>query len=109
MRSDSRLQAHAVDDVAGVEASHLAVGVELVEVGDAQRQVGVGEELDGLGLGGAQHELGDALGAVGVHALQLGGVGALREQAGEPLCGRHGLGVLLGRAHHDAAGVQVVV
>lgn len=107
--ADARLQAHAVDDVAGVEASHLAVGVELVEVGHAQRQVGVGEELDGLGLGGAQHELRDAHGAVGVHALQLGGVGALREQAGELLGGRHGLGVVLGRANHDAAGVQVVV
>ena len=107
--ADARLQAHAVDDVAGVEAADLAVGVELVEVGHAQRQVGVGEELDGLGLGGAQHELGDAFGAVGVHAFQLGGVGALGEQACEALGGRDGVGVLLGRAHHDAAGVQVVV
>lgn len=109
MAADARLQAHAVDDVAGVEAADLAVGVELVEVGHAQRQVGVGEELHGLGLGGAQHELRDALGAVGVHAIELGGVGALREQAGELLGGRDGLGVVLGRAHHDAAGVQVVV
>ena len=107
--ADARLQAHAVDDVAGVEAADLAVGVELVEVGHAQRQVGVGEELDGLGLGGAQHELRDALGAIGVHAIELGGVGALREQAGELLGGRDGLGVVLGRAHHDAAGMQVVV
>ena len=107
--ADARLQAHAVDDVAGVEASHLAVGVELVEVGHAQRQVGVGEELHRLGLGGAQHELRDAHGSVGVDALELGGVGALREQAGELLSGRDGLGVVLGRAHHDAAGVQVVV
>ena len=107
--ADARLQAHAVDDVAGVEAADLAVGVELVEVGDAQRQVGVGEQLHGLGLGGAQHELGDTPGAVGVHALELGGVGALREQAGELLRRRHGIGVVLRRAHHDAAGVQVVV
>lgn len=107
--ADARLQAHAFDDVAGVEAADLAVGVELVEVGHAQRQVGVGEELHGLGLGGAQHELRDAHGAVGVHAIELGGVGALREQAGELLGGRDGLGVLLGRTDHDAAGVQVVV
>ena len=39
--ADARLQAHAVDDVTGVEASHLAVGVELVEVGDAEDRVGV--------------------------------------------------------------------
>lgn len=107
--ADARLQAHAVDDVACVESSHLAVGVELVEVGHAQRQVRVGEELHGLSLSGAQHELGDAHGAVGVHALQLGGVGALGEQAGEALGGRDGDNVLLRRAHHDAAGMQVVV
>ena len=109
MAADARLQAHAVDDVAGVEAADLAVGVELVEIGHTQRQVGVGEELHGLGLGGAQHELRDALRAVGVHALELCGVGALREQAGEALGSRDGLGVVLRRAHHDAAGVQVVV
>ena len=107
--ADARLQAHAVDDVAGVEAADLAVGVELVEVGHAQRQVGVGEELYGLGLGGAQHELRDADSSVGVRALQLGGVRALREQACEALGGRDGLGVLLGRAHHDAGRMQVVV
>lgn len=107
--ADARLQADAVDDVAGVEPADLAVGVELVEVGDAKRQVGVGEQLHGLGFGGAQHELRDALGAVGVHALQLGGVGALCEQAGELLGGYNGLSVILRRAHHDAAGVQVVV
>ena len=107
--ADARLQAHAVDDVAGVEAAYLAVGVELVEVGHAQRQVRVGEELNGLGLGGAQHELRDAHGAVCVHALQLGGIGTLREQAGELLRRSDGIGILLGRSHHDAAGVQVVV
>ena len=109
MAADARLQAHAVDYVAGVEAADLAVGVELVEVGHAQRQVGVGEELDGLGLGGAQNELRDALRAVGVQAVELCGVGALREQAGELLGGYNGLGVVLRRAHHDAAGVQVIV
>ena len=109
MAADARLQADAVDDIAGVETADLAVGVELVEVGHAQRQVGVGEQLDGLGLGGAQHELRDALGTVGVHALQLGGVRPLGKQACEALGSRDGLGLVLGRAHHDAAGVQVVV
>ena len=49
VRSDARLQADAVDDVAGVEAADLAVGVKLIEVGYAKSQVGVGEQLDGLG------------------------------------------------------------
>ena len=107
--ADARLQAHAVDDVAGVEAADLAVGVELVEVGHAQRQVGVGEELDGLGLGGAQHKLRDADSSVGVHALELGRVRPLGKQACEALGSRHGVSVFFRRAHHDAAGVQVVV
>ena len=109
MAADARLQADAVDDVAGVEAADLAVGVELVEVGHAQRQVGVGEELHGLGLGGAQHELGNADSSVGVHAVELRGVGSLREQAGEALGSRDGLEVVLGRAHNDAGWMQVVV
>ena len=107
--ADARLQADAVDDVAGVEAADLAVGVELVEVGHAQRQVGVGEQLHCLGLGGAQHELGDALRAVGVDSLQLGGVGALRQQAGEAFGSCDGVGILLGRANHDTGRMQVVV
>ena len=106
--ADARLQAHTVDDIARVEPANLAVGVELVEISYPQRQVGVCEQLHCLGLGGAQHELRDALGAVGVHALQLGGVGALREQAGELLRRRHGQSVVLRRAHHDTGGVQVV-
>ena len=49
VRADVRAQAHAADDLRGVEPAGGGVGVELVEVGHAQRQVGVGEEFDGLG------------------------------------------------------------
>ena len=45
MASDARLQAHAVDDVAGVEAADLTVGVELVEVDYAEDKVGVGPSI----------------------------------------------------------------
>ena len=44
--ADTRLLAHAVDDVAGVEAADLAVGVELVEVDYAEDKVGVGPQLN---------------------------------------------------------------
>ena len=50
MGADAGVEAHALDDGACVEALHLGVGVQLVEVADAQGQVGVGEEFDGLGL-----------------------------------------------------------
>jgi hypothetical protein len=56
VRPDARVEADALDDLRGVEAVHRGVRVELVEVGHAQREVGVGEELDRLGLGGAGEE-----------------------------------------------------
>ena len=43
--------ADAVDDRAGVQAAGHGEGVELVEVGHPHREVGVGEQLDRLGLG----------------------------------------------------------
>ena len=43
------LQAHALYDLRGVQAAHRAVGVQLVEVGDAEGEAGVREGLHGLG------------------------------------------------------------
>src|SRR5690606_4146816 len=40
---DAGVQAHALDDLPGVQAAGRGVGVELVEVGHPHRQVGVGE------------------------------------------------------------------
>ena len=50
MAADARVQAHAVDDGAGIQPARLGVGVQLVEKAHAQRQIGIGEELDGLRL-----------------------------------------------------------
>ena len=61
MRADARVEAHAVDDLARVQALRLGVGVELVEVGDAQCQIRVGEQLHGLGLGEAHEQRVDVL------------------------------------------------
>ena len=98
MRSDTRVKAHAVDDLAGVQALGFRVRVQLVEVGDAQSQVRVGEQLDGLGLGEAHEQCMDVL-LDGALLQQLGeGVGSLDEVL-----------VLRIGAHHDAARVQVVV
>ena len=54
--ADARIQADAVDDLPGVQALALGVGVQLVEVGHTQRQIGVGKQLDGLGLGKAHEQ-----------------------------------------------------
>ena len=59
MVADARVQAHPLDDLAGLQATLGSVGVELVEEGHPHGQVGVGEQFDGLGLGGPDEEYGD--------------------------------------------------
>ena len=98
MRADARVEAHAVDDLARVQALRLGVGVELVEVGDAQCQIRVGEQLHGLGLGEAHEQRVDVL-------LD----GPLLQQLGERLGRLDEMQVLRVGADHDAARVQVVV
>ena len=96
VRADTRVEADAVDDTLRVQAFHLGVGIQLVEVADAQREVGVGKELHGLGFGAAHEEHG--------HLLFDG---ALLDD------GREGVRRLLQRGlvvtHNDAARVEVVV
>ena len=60
--ADTGVEAHALDDGAAVEALDLGVGVKLVEVADAEGEVGVGEEFHGLGFLHAHAQDGDALG-----------------------------------------------
>ena len=115
VRADARVEADALDDGAAVEALDFGVRVELVEVAHAQGEVGVGEELDGLGLFHAHEEGGDVVFD-----------SAFLEEAGEGLGVRLCLGVAdgfdggvlfvepgafyhLGVAHDDAAGIEVVV
>ena len=56
MAADARVKAYAVNDLLRVQALALRVGIQLIEIGNAQRQIGVGEQLDGLGLGKAHEE-----------------------------------------------------
>ena len=50
---DARVEADTSDDLPCVQALHLGVGIQLVKVGHAQGQVGIGEQLDGFGFGEA--------------------------------------------------------
>ena len=54
--ADARVQPHALNDVAGVQALHFGIGVQLVKIGHPQRQIGVGKQLHGLGLGKAHKQ-----------------------------------------------------
>ena len=90
--ADAGVEGDAVDDVFGVQTFGLGVGVELVEVGDAEGEVGVGEEFDGFGFGAIHEEDG------GVFFLA-----GFEEEIGEGF-GGFGFG-----ADDDAGGVEVVV
>ena len=50
MRTDTRVETYAVDNGFRVQPFHLRVRVEFIEIAYAQRQIGVGEELDGFRL-----------------------------------------------------------
>ena len=56
MAADARVKAYAVNDLLRVQALTLRIGIQLVKVGNAQRQISVGEQLDSLGLGKAHEE-----------------------------------------------------
>ena len=61
MRANARVEADALDDMPGIEPLHLGVGVQFVEEGNPEGKIGVGEQLDRLGLGEAHEEGVDAL------------------------------------------------
>ena len=56
MRPDTRIAAHPFDDCPGIEALHLGIGVQLIEIAHAKGKIGIGEQLDGLGFGASHKE-----------------------------------------------------
>ena len=56
MVADTRIQTYAVNYGTCIQALHLGVSVKLVEETYAQCQIGVGKQLDCLGLGGTHKE-----------------------------------------------------
>ena len=96
--ADAGVETHAVDDLLGVEAFHFGIGVELVEVADAQGEVGVGEKFHGLGFGGAHEE-----------GVDVGLERALLQECGEGTRGFVQVRVAFGASHDDARGIEVVV
>ena len=96
--ADAGVETHAVDDLLRVEAFHFGIGVELVEVADAQGKVGVGEEFHGLGFGGAHEE-----------GVDVGFERALLKEGGKGASGFVQVGVAFRASHDDARGVEIVV
>ena len=56
MAADTRVETHAIQNLPCVQAFALRVGVQLIEVRHAQRQIGVGEQLDRLRLAEAHQQ-----------------------------------------------------
>lgn len=102
------IKTYAIDDFAGVQTAALGIGVQFVEIRHAKRQVGVGEQLDGLRFGGADHKLRNADAAIGVGAGLFLRVGAMRQQVHEFVCRLDGCLVVLRSTHHDARRVEIV-
>ena len=98
--ADAPIQPHTADDLGRVQPALLGVGVQFIEVGHAHGQIGVGEELDGFGLGRAHHERGYRI------RVLVGGFG---QHGGKTARSLHEGVVVEGHAHDDAARVQVVV
>ena len=96
--TDPGIETDALDDLGGVQSFDLGVCVQFVEVADAEREIGVHEELRGFGLGEA-HEKG----------IDILLVGALLQQRGEDVGLLSGVvgGFII--ADDDPAGIQVVI
>ena len=95
MGADARVEADAVDDFLCVEAFGLCVGIQLIEVGDAEGQVGVSEELYSFGFGEAHEQGVDVF-------LQSALLEERREDMGPILAG-----IVAG--DDDPGGIQVIV
>ena len=90
--ADARIEADTFDDLRRIQAAHFRIGVELIEVGHTESEIGIRKKLDRFRFGGAGEEHGDV--------LLDGPFGEEMDKGTGPL------GVL---AHDDAGGVEVVV
>ena len=114
--ADAGVQTYALDDGARVETFHFCVSIKFIEVAHAEGEVGVGEELHGLGLLHA-HEEGVYIGLERAFLEEGGeGAGGILEHLhigdrldGAVLISKVGMRHDLGVAHDDAAGIEVVV
>ena len=52
MVADTRIQAYPFDNLLAVQPLAFSIAVELVEIGNAQRQIGVSEQFDRFRFGG---------------------------------------------------------
>ena len=61
MAANARIKANAIDNLLRVQAFALRIGIQLIKVSHAQRQIGVGKQLDSLRLGESHEQCVDVL------------------------------------------------
>ena len=59
--ADAGIQADALDDLLRVQPLHLRIGIQLIEVADPQRQIGICKQLYGFRFGKAHKQGRDLL------------------------------------------------
>jgi len=96
--ADTRIEADTVDDVLGVKAFHLGVGVEFVEIADTEREIGVGKQLNRFRFGEA-HDAG----------LDVRFDGSFLEQGSKSFCCLRKTGIAFDGADNDTRRVEIVV
>ena len=98
VRADAGIEADAVDDVLRGETLRFRVGVEFIEEGDTEREIGVREEFHGLGFGETGEEGRDA-----------GLDGTFLKERGEGVGGFCDARIILVCTDDNTARVQVIV
>lgn len=98
MVPDPGIQTYPLNDGLRIQPLHLGIGVQLVEEADTQRQIGVGKEFDGFGLGHPHEE-----------RINLLFYRPLPQQGGKGMGRLHQPGVVHIRSDDDPARIEVVV
>ena len=96
--ANTRVKADALDDLLSIQALHLSVGIQLIEVGDTQSKISIGKQLDSLGLGKAHNERVDVL-------LNR----AFLQQPSKGVSCLHKTSILHIGADNDSARIEVVI
>ena len=98
MIANAWIKAHAFDDLPRVQTLHLGVGVQLVEVTDPQRQIGVGKKLDCLCFGKAHDK-----------SIYVFLDCTFLQQTSKSICSFHQTSILYIGADNNAARIQIVM
>ena len=98
MAANARVKAYAVDNLLGVQSLHLGIGVQLVEVGNAQCQIGVAEQLNCLCFSKAHEQ-----------RINIFFNRTLLQQTSEGVRSFHEALILQVSADDDAARIKVIV